>query len=105
MISALQIAFWGQKIGIYEVIAWSSEKGTALIQKGHRIAGMLGYGWSIVLGSKTYYSKTGYLPADTFGIKAPFDVPRENFMACRLSDNAPAIHGTVQYAKEFGIDG
>lgn len=78
--------------------------GTALIREGHRIAGELGYGYSVVLGSETYYPRAGYLPADTFGIKAPFDVPRENFMACRLTENAPAVRGTVRYAKEFGIE-
>lgn len=78
--------------------------GTALIREGHRIANELGYGYSIVLGSETYYPRAGYLPADTFGIKAPFDVPRENFMACKLSEDAPAVHGTVRYAKEFGIN-
>lgn len=77
--------------------------GTALIREGHRLAGALGYGWSVVLGSETYYPRMGYLPADTFGIKAPFDVPRENFMACRLTESAPAVRGTVRYAKEFGI--
>lgn len=77
--------------------------GTALIREGHRIAGGLGYGYSIVLGSETYYPRVGYFPADTLGIKAPFDVPGENFMACRLTDDAPAVHGTVRYAKEFGI--
>lgn len=78
--------------------------GTALIREGHRVAKELSYGWSIVLGSETYYPRLGYLPADAFGIKAPFEVPRENFMACRLTDSAPAIHGTVRYAKEFGIE-
>lgn len=78
--------------------------GTALIQEGHRIARELHYGYSIVLGSETYYPRAGYLPADSFGIKAPFDVPRENFMACKLIDSAPAIYGTVRYAREFGID-
>lgn len=78
--------------------------GTALILAGHRIARELGYSYSIVLGSETYYPRVGYLPADTFGIQAPFDVPRENFMACRLIENAPAIHGIIQYAKEFGIE-
>lgn len=77
--------------------------GTALIREGHRIARELGYGWSIVLGSETYYPRAGYLPADSFGIKAPFDVPRENFMACKLFDGAPAIRGTVRYAEEFGL--
>lgn len=78
--------------------------GIALIKEGHRIARELHYGYSIVLGSETYYPRAGYVPADSFGIKAPFDVPRENFMACKLIDSAPAIHGTVRYAREFGID-
>lgn len=78
--------------------------GSALIQEGHRIAGELGYGYSIVLGSETYYPRLGYLPADTVGIKAPFDVPGENFMVRKLSGSASAIQGTVRYAKEFGID-
>lgn len=78
--------------------------GTALIQAGHRIARGLGFGWSIVLGSPAYYPRFGYLPADTFGIQAPFDVPRENFMACKLSEHAPTVHGVVRYAKEFGIE-
>ena len=77
--------------------------GTALIKEGHRIAKKLGYNYSIVLGSQKYYSRTGYLPANLFGIKAPFDVPRENFMALKLNDNALVIHGTIRYAKEFGI--
>lgn len=78
--------------------------GTALLQEGHRIARELGYGYSIVLGSETYYPRVGYLPADTFGIKAPFDVPRENFMAYRLNDSVPALCGTLRYAEEFGIE-
>lgn len=77
--------------------------GTALIREGHRIARELGYGYSIVLGSETYYPRAGYLPADAFGIKAPFDVPGENFMACKLIESAPAVCGTVRYAKEFEI--
>lgn len=78
--------------------------GTALIQEGHQIARALGYGWSIVLGSETYYPRMGYLPAVPFGIRAPFKVPRENFMACKLLPGAPGLHGTVRYAKEFGIE-
>ena len=77
--------------------------GTALIQEGHKRAKALGYGYSVVLGSEKYYPRIGYLPAKNYGISAPFDVPSENFMACKLSENAPAVSGVVQYAKEFGI--
>lgn len=48
--------------------------GTALINEGHKIAKELRYGYSVVLGSEIYYPRTGYVPADTFGILPPFDV-------------------------------
>ncbi len=78
--------------------------GLALIYEGHKIAKELGYGYSVVLGSEKYYSKAGYVPADTFGILSPFDVPRENFMACKLRDKLEDVCGTMRYAKEFGIE-
>lgn len=78
--------------------------GISLIKEGHKIANASGYGYSIVLGSQGYYQKAGYLPADQFGIKPPFDVPDENFMAYKIKEDASDIHGIVTYAKEFGID-
>ena len=78
--------------------------GKALIQEGHKIAKELGYTYSIVLGSEKYYPKSGYSPAEGFGIKAPFDVPNENFMACKLVETDVTIHGTIKYAPEFGIE-
>ena len=38
-----------------------------------------------------------------YGIKAPFEVQHENFMAIKLNDSDVKIEGTVEYAKEFGI--
>lgn len=78
--------------------------GISLIKEGHRIANELGYGYSVVLGSQRYYPKTGYLPAGQFGIRPSFDVPYENFMACKIKEDAADIHGIIKYAKEFGID-
>lgn len=78
--------------------------GLSLIKEGHKIADESGYQYSIVLGSHRYYSKAGYLPINTFGIKPPFDVPDENFMAYKIKEDAPDIHGIVKYAKEFGIN-
>ena len=108
------IMFSKAKIGDVEVLALAPLSvlpnyqrkgiGTALIKEGHRIADKLGYGYSVVLGSDKYYPKTGYLPADTFGIQPPFDVPRENFMVCRINENAPEVHGIVKYSTVFGID-
>ena len=77
--------------------------GKKLIEKGHQIAKELGYHFSIVLGSETYYSKSGYSPAINYGIKAPFEVPNENFMAIKLNNTDNEIIGIVKYAKEFGV--
>ncbi len=78
--------------------------GQSLIAKGHEIAKSIGYCYSVVLGSEKYYPKAGYLPADAYGILPPFDVPRENFMACKLNDDTVDIYGIMKYAKEFGIE-
>ena len=77
--------------------------GTALIREGHRIARELGYAYSLVLGSETYYPRTGYVPAEQLGIPAPEGFPPENFMAAKLLENAGAVSGAVVYAKEFGL--
>lgn len=77
--------------------------GTALIKKGHLIAKNLGYDYSLVLGSEEYYPRLGYLPAVEFGIEIPEGIPSVNFMAIKLQNNAKAISGKVNYAKEFGM--
>lgn len=78
--------------------------GTALVKEGHRIAKELGYSYSVVLGSEKYYPRFGYVPANQFGIRPPFDVAEENFMAVKLNAAAPLLNGTLRYAREFGID-
>lgn len=78
--------------------------GTALILEGHKIAQTLGYSYSVVLGSEKYYTRIGYIPAETFGIKPCFEVPSKNFMAYKLCENAPIISGIVKYANEFGLN-
>ena len=78
--------------------------GMALITEGHKIAKDLGYGYSVVLGSEKYYPRTGYVPSDTFGIFAPFEVSRKKFMTYKINENAPDVRGTMIYAKEFGIE-
>ena len=77
--------------------------GKKLIEEGHKKAKKLGYHYSIVLGSERYYPKLGYVPASQYGIKAPFEVPNENFMAIELNNTDVEITGVVEYAKEFGI--
>ena len=63
----------------------------------------MGYHYSVVLGSKDYYKKTGYEPAKNFGILAPFEVDGNNFMVKRLNNTDKEINGVVNYAKEFKI--
>ena len=107
------ILFTKIKIGKYEELALAPLAvlpeyqnqgiGRKLIEEGHKIATGLGYHYSIVLGSEKYYPKFGYIPATNYGIEAPFDVIKENFMAIKLTNTVEEIKGVVQYAKEFGI--
>ncbi len=54
---------------------------TALIKERHKI------GKCSIMNIRLYWevrvSIQRYLPADTFGITAPFDVPRKNYMVCK----------------------
>ncbi len=77
--------------------------GTNLINEGHNIAKKLGYHYSIVLGSDVYYPKFGYVSAKKFGITVPEGIPSDNFMAIKLSENAPLLKGEMTYAEEFGL--
>ena len=76
--------------------------GGQLITKGLEIAKELGFKSVIVLGHKDYYPRFGFLPANRWRIKAPFDVPDEVFMAIELvTDGLKDISGLVEYPKEF----
>ena len=77
--------------------------GQALMAEGHLAARRLGFDYSIVLGHPGYYPKAGYRPASLYGIKAPFEVPDENFMALKLNPSAGLLDGTVEYDGAFGI--
>ncbi|MWV42688.1 GNAT family N-acetyltransferase [Paenibacillus sp. HJL G12] len=76
--------------------------GKMLIMEGHKIAAQLGYKGSVVLGHDTYYPKFGYKKASQYGIKAPFEVSDDSFMAIELIDDGLSdANGVVEYAKEF----
>lgn len=77
--------------------------GSALIKEGHKMAKEMGYRFSVVLGSENYYPKFGYVPASRYGIKAPFPVPDENFMAINLKGDGVKLNAQVIYDKAFGI--
>lgn len=77
--------------------------GGALINAGHTVAKGLGYRYSLVLGSETYYPRFGYLSAEQMGIEVPGNMPSVNFMAIRLHADAKPVSGAVSFAKEFAL--
>ena len=78
--------------------------GLALIKQGHKIATELGYRYSVVLGHPKFYPRASYIPASRYGIKAPFPVKDENFMAICLQGNGEQLNGVMEYDKAFGIE-
>lgn len=77
--------------------------GQKLIEEGHQIGKKLGYTFSVVFGSETYYPRFGYLPAVDFGVALPEGFPSMNFMAVPLTESVPKLNGEMIYAKEFGL--
>ncbi len=57
----------------------------------------------IVVGHADYYPRFGFTPAGQYGIRCPFPVPDEAFMARGLVPGAlDAIDGVVRYPPAFG---
>ncbi len=78
--------------------------GGMLVNSGLTRAKELGYKSVIVLGHENYYPRFGFLPAEKWNIKPPFEVPSNVFMAIELAkDGLKNVSGTVRYAKEFDI--
>lgn len=77
--------------------------GLSLVKEGHEIAHKLGYEYSVVLGHSKYYPKAGYIPASQYGIKAPFEIDDESFMAICFSTSQNKLNGIVEYDKAFGV--
>jgi putative acetyltransferase len=73
--------------------------GTALVRAGLAAAWRAGATLILVLGEPDYYARFGFLPADRLGLRCPYPVPPECFMALRRGTPPPA--GTVTYAPEF----
>ncbi len=56
----------------------------------------------IVMGHPQYYSKFGFQPSSLWGIKAPFEVEDEVFMALELQEQAlEEVSGVVEYSSVF----
>jgi len=76
--------------------------GGQLIKHGLDKAKGLQYKSVIVLGHEHYYPKFGFLAADKWNIKSPYDVPTNVFMALELAtDGLKNISGLVKYPNEF----
>ena len=76
--------------------------GGKLILAGLDKAKALNFKSVIVLGHAQYYPKFGFVPANMWNIKAPFDVPAEVFMGLELvPDGLKNVQGTVVYPKAF----
>jgi len=76
--------------------------GSALIRTGLEVARGLGFSSVIVLGHEDYYPRFGFSPACDRGIRSPFFVSNESFLALELRDGSlDNVRGTVVYPKEF----
>jgi putative acetyltransferase len=76
--------------------------GEELIRHGLQKAKELNFSSIIVLGHVDYYPKFGFLPAEKWGIRAPFEVPSEAFMALELAKGGLSnAAGVVKYPIEF----
>ena len=61
-------------------------------------------GLNLNITSKRHeYTKAGYIPASECGIKAPFEVDDESFMALNLNGSQNKLNGVIEYDKAFGI--
>lgn len=81
--------------------------GKQLIVKGLSKAGELNYKSVIVLGHKHYYPRFGFVEADKWNIRAPFEISSNGaFMALELiPEGLNGISGIVKYPKEFEMVG
>jgi len=76
--------------------------GSQLVEEGLKKARKLGFSSVIVLGHAAYYPRFGFEPAGKWGIRPPFEVPGDVFMALELvRDGLKDIQGTVEYPPEF----
>lgn len=76
--------------------------GSRMVSDGLQAARSQGYGSVIVVGHPDYYPRFGFQPASKWGIKAPFEVPDDAFLALELIPNElENRHGIVKYPPEF----
>jgi putative acetyltransferase len=75
--------------------------GKALIEEGLRQLEVMREPLVLVRGHATYYPKFGFVPSVQLGIKPPFPVSADQYMAKLLSAYGPEYRGTVRYPAAF----
>jgi putative acetyltransferase len=75
--------------------------GSALARRGIDVATRLGEDLVILVGHPAYYPRFGFEPASRLGLRCPFPVQDEAFMALRLRPDVPPISGEVVYPPAF----
>lgn len=76
--------------------------GSALVSAGLERCRMDRHARVMVVGDPVYYGRFGFVPASRFGLKCPFPVPEEAFMAIELEPGAfVQVSGVVRYGHEF----
>ena len=76
--------------------------GSALVNEGIKACKALGYDHIFVLGHPNFYPRFGFSPASQFGIKSPFPVPEEVFMALELKKGSlSGLQGKIKYPPAF----
>ena len=76
--------------------------GSKLIEKSLEILKNMGEKSVVVLGHDKYYPKFGFETASKYGIKCPYDVPDEAFMALEIEKKS-LKSGMVEYGEEFSM--
>lgn len=77
--------------------------GKALIEDGARRLAAAGVRLLFVLGHPAYYTKSGFVPAMSFGLRPPYPIdPQEAWMVRALDPNAVGtVSGTVSCARSL----
>lgn len=76
--------------------------GSQLIEKGHEVLRGLGFDVVVLVGHESYYPRFGYVPADSFGIEFPFEIPSKNKMVAIFNHKDSRNYaGMVQYPASF----
>lgn len=76
--------------------------GTKLISEGLKLAKDLRFRSVIVVGHPEYYLKFGFTKASGWGLKVPFEVPDEVFMALEIVEGElQNKQGVIKYPAEF----